>query len=212
MVYFTVRLAEQPAFVQAVSAVRLCVIHCCSAASAAAGAAAAAAAAVHATVSCVTHSPSVPSCASHFAVPCQVPDYDESIIHKTVEALAAKQLGEYEHRRRLLALAAGEWDAQWQLSMHACMHAPPPCAFASQFTITSALSPRLYASGPTAPCLPLALQPCASCAARAAAMQWMWAQRAAAGAQVARPPIFLSSRPSPLTWRAPTWQSWRSWR
>jgi hypothetical protein len=49
--------------------------------------------------------PRPPSC----PLPCvQVPDYDESVVQRAVEALAAKQLGEYEHRRRLEALAAGE--------------------------------------------------------------------------------------------------------
>lgn len=38
----------------------------------------------------------------------QVPDYDESIIQQAVKILADKQLGEYEHRRRLEALVAGE--------------------------------------------------------------------------------------------------------
>ena len=41
--------------------------------------------------------------------PPQVPDYDESIIQRAVQALASKQLGEYAHRQRLEALAAGGW-------------------------------------------------------------------------------------------------------
>ena len=47
-----------------------------------------------------------------------MPDYDESIIQRAVETLATKQLGEYEHRRRLEALAAGE-RAEWG---PACWH------------------------------------------------------------------------------------------
>ena len=45
--------------------------------------------------------------AGHAATAWQVPDYDDSIIQRAVQTLASKQLGEYEHRRRLESLAAG---------------------------------------------------------------------------------------------------------
>ncbi len=48
-------------------------------------------------------------CAIAAPYDCQVPDYDESIIQRAVQALASKQLGEYAHRQRLEALAAGGW-------------------------------------------------------------------------------------------------------
>lgn len=84
IVYFTARLVEQPAFVQAVSA---------------------------------------------------VPDYDASIIQRAVDSMAAKQLGEYEHRRRLEAMAAavrqlrGEGDADEAVAGADGVGTPPDLSF-----------------------------------------------------------------------------------
>lgn len=51
-------------------------------------------------------------CAIAAPYDCQVPDYDESIIQRAVQALASKQLGEYAHRQRLEALAAGGFSSR----------------------------------------------------------------------------------------------------
>lgn len=85
MVHFLVRLADQPAFVVAVSA---------------------------------------------------VPDYDDSIIQRAVQTLASKQLGEYEHRRRLESLAAAVRQLRGESGAAAATEqgagAPPDLSFSQE--------------------------------------------------------------------------------
>ena len=106
IVYFLVRLSEQPAFVQAVSAVRWVMLgrvgkgerYACLGALISVPSPLAPPPHTHPLLS------SLPP--TQCTTPPQVPDYDASIIQRAVEVLASKELGEYEHRRRLEALAA----------------------------------------------------------------------------------------------------------
>ena len=120
MVYFTVRLAEQPAFVQAVSAVRGGAGAGGRVGSAADSRGAGQASCTrdgggtqHATTPHQEKGPKKKGLCVFLLTPpadhlVQVPDYDETIIQRAVQALSDSQLGEYEHRRRLEALAAGK--------------------------------------------------------------------------------------------------------